>query len=208
MEESREKMAEILAVDVVILPPVEISQSAIDLNISIENASFNLSTRDYLPHITLAMAYINDLSGILGAVEQVAKKSRQFVVTTGNISYGEMDSLWNGGKYGSHWNIEKNADLLNLHQLLVQNIKDVDLPPNANQSFVGPEQVSPAAAEYVGDFKANSSGENYWPHITLGVGESGLEQSLRKEFVCDEIILAQLGNFCTVRKILWRFKLG
>ncbi|MBI3283188.1 hypothetical protein HYZ70_03895 [Candidatus Curtissbacteria bacterium] len=205
--ESKEGQSEIVAGDIVILPHDEITEEAISLNRRILDAPFRLSGTDFLPHITLAMAYM-DLKGVFSEVERMAGQSRPFNIVLDRVSYKDMDPAWGGGKYQSSWDVEESGDLLDLHQRLVRDLPRIDFSGRTGQLFVDEDQVSQTVVEYVRDFRSKHSGKNYWPHITLGNGDNGLEQHLRKEFVCSEIVLAQLGNFCTVRKILGRFKLG
>lgn len=71
------------------------------------------------------------------------------------------------------------------------------------------ETVIEKVFEYTSEFKDKHSREKYWPHITLGAGEKPprLIRSLPMRFRADKIILCQLGNFCTCRKILAEFLL-
>lgn len=205
--ESKEKPGEIFAVDVVILPAENVTEEAIRLSESIGNSPFTLSKTDFRPHITLAMAYVNDLSLVKNVIEQVAKGVSPFRVAMTDVSSRDMvDPAWRGGKFQNSWNMEENNSVSKLHRELVARIPYISMPSDFTNSFVG-QRASAAAASYVEGFRMKNSGESYWPHITIGSGDDRLDQTLRREFECSEIVLAQLGDFCTVRKILARFLL-
>lgn len=205
--ESKEKLGEVLAIDVVILPAENVTEKAIELSESIGNSPFKLSKTDFRPHITLAMAYVNDLSLVKNVVEQVARGVAPFRVAMTDVSSRDMDPAWRGGRVQNSWNMEASDGVSKLHQQLVAQLPYINMPSDFTNSFVG-ERASGAAASYVEGFRTRNSNENYWPHITIGSGDDRLDQELRRDFECREIVLAQLGDFCTVRKVLARFPLG
>lgn len=202
------KTFDIIAIDVVILPPKEVSKVARELNGRIKNRYFSLGTADFRPHMTLSMAYVDNLDRVLQILTDIAAQTEPFKVVFNKITSKEMSPGWGGGKIQNSWNAEASENLSGLHNVIVKSLPSIDTPKEPEKSFVDGKNVSRQAMEYVANFRFNNSGENYWPHVTLGNGENKLDQTFRREFLCREIVLAQLGDFCTVRKILGRFKLG
>jgi hypothetical protein len=68
--------------------------------------------------------------------------------------------------------------------------------------------------DYVEYFVRNSSGENYHPHVTIGVAHEGFVKRLQAEpferfiFRPAGLAIDQLGNFGTAQKKLWEWKPG
>jgi len=81
------------------------------------------------------------------------------------------------------------------------------LPPEA-PSLVGGEDVS---TYWIKNYPKESSFENFFPHITIGIGEvegeiSGIKFPIK--FNASKLALCHLGNYCTFRKIFLSYDLG
>lgn len=68
----------ILAVDAVILPSAQVMDKAINLSTSLGESPITLGKRDYIPHITLAMGYINNLEKAEKAMKKIASLFKPF----------------------------------------------------------------------------------------------------------------------------------
>ena len=202
------EVANIVAIDIVILPPRGVSKTAVSLNKEINNRYFSLGTSDYMPHMSLAMAYVDSLEEVGKVLWAIVAKTKPLKITLNKIMSKRMQPGWGGGRVQNLWNVERNNSLWELHKALVGSLPYVDVPKQPEMSFVDGENVSRLAMEYVAGFRFKNSGENYWPHVTLGNGDNEIDKELKKEFICSEIVLAQLGDFCTVRRVLARFNLG
>lgn len=208
MKEQKEK--EIMAVDVVILPPQKIRKHAIFLSEQLRGSSpIVLNQQDYLPHISLSMNYIDDLIMTRGIIEQVATQVEPLVITVESLSRGVKPFE---GHYFYGLSIKESEPLKKLHNSLVDVLPNVPVEKPDSTYFL-PEsngRIVQAVYDYVGSFKTHHSKENYSPHITLGAGHEDALQTdnLPMSFYTDKIYLCQLGNFCTCRKILGEFALG
>jgi hypothetical protein len=65
----------------------------------------------------------------------------------------------------------------------------------------GNETVNKSTLLWIENFPAESVYEKFFPHITLGYGQTTLE-NLPIDFKVPKIALCQLGNHCTCRKVL------
>ena len=113
------KETEIMAVDVVILPPREVSQFAISLSEQLrESSPIVLNPNDYLPHISLSMGYIDSLITAQQVIQQTASRVEPLSITIENISRGTKP-------FESHYfyglTIKKDVLLQKLHESLVDN---------------------------------------------------------------------------------------
>ncbi|HLD26551.1 MAG TPA: hypothetical protein VJB63_01165 [Patescibacteria group bacterium] len=203
------KETEIMAVDVVILPPREVSQFAISLSEQLrESSPIVLNPNDYLPHISLSMGYIDSLITAQQVIQQTASRVEPLSITIENISRGTKP-------FESHYfyglTIKKDVLLQKLHESLVDNNALVSVEKPETRFFL-PEsngEIVQAVYNYVGAFNTHHSKANFNPHITLGAGPEGKLQTDQSpiKFTVDTIYLCQLGNFCTCRKILAEFPL-
>lgn len=115
--------------------------------------------------------------------------------------------FWEGEKFDNSITILRNPTILKLHCDLIDSLPFMDVTGN-NNAFVTNrgERISQGAIDYVAQFK-NIDSERFSPHITLGSGRNVLAQGFNKQFNVAEIALCKLGNFCTARQILARWKL-
>lgn len=205
--ESKENISSVTAIGVVALPSPEISELAISLSKQLENAPFNLGPDDYLPHITLAMGFVQDLDAAREIIGRIAGRFQPISLTIDGVATKELPMSWEGEKFDSSITVLKDPTILKLHRNLVDSLPFMDVTGN-NDSFITnrDEKISQGAIDYVAQFK-NIDSEWFSPHITLGSGRNALAQSLNKQFDITEIALCKLGNFCTARQALARWKL-
>lgn len=210
--EAREKEQSIKAIDVAILLPEEISNLAIFLSRNLEDSPFLLNTQDRLPHITLAQGYIDDLRKAKWVMEEVASNFSPFRLTIEGLGTASQPAQEWGGYYFSYLGIKKDPELVKLHEEIVNALPLVHIEnPSSGAFFAGTgEEIVEGALKYVSQFEELHSGENFWPHVTLGgsLRPQILSTNLSVEFVCERIVLCQLGNFCTCRRVLdsWKFR--
>jgi 2'-5' RNA ligase len=198
----------VTAVDIVILPPREISELAVSLSEKIDGP-YVLNFENRFPHMTLAMAYVEDLEEVKAAVAKIASAIEPFEVNVAGLinKEGKMRNYNNS----SSIKIENSSDLSNLQIKVFDSLSRVNNIGEAGAFFADKgEVIRSAAIDYVKNFKEKKSGNNFWPHITLGLGSKPFSTNvdIPKGFEASEIALCQLGNFCTCRKVLGRWKLG
>lgn len=191
-----------IAIDVVLLPSLNMIDKAIQINKEILNKSENpikLNTSDCLPHITLAMGCIekNNVSKIDKILKNLSDEFEVFRLKT--ISSMEKKA----------WlRIAFNKDLQLLHEALMNKSKEY-FTYNATEDMIyrkKDEVISDITLDYIKNFSLESSFENYTPHITVGSGLFDIETPEVK-FMSQEIALCHLGNYCTCRKVLFSHKL-
>lgn len=198
----------VTAVDIAILPPDPIKALAIKLSRKLNPGDFHLNETDVLPHITLAIGFVEDVEV---AKKKIAQIMENFAPV--QIIIERME--------GRYLIVKKGAELEKLHrQICVQTdfIKpDAGFWASQNDSnrayFVKPgEVISQETLDYTNNFKRENSFGNWIPHITIGWDEeadfSKLKARFPQKFTASEIAICQLGDKNTCRKVLARMRLG
>ena len=206
--ETKEREQGFKAVDVVILPPEEISNLAISLSEKLNDSPIVLNNKDLLPHITLAMGYIVDQEEVEKILAKIAASTQLFDVVIEKI---ERTTQPYEGYYFSHLVIKNERPIQQLHERLVDSLPFVTPTTFSQKAFVveEDEEIIRSTLEYTARFKSASSHEKYWPHTTVGAGTNDLSvTNLPLTFRVDQITLCQMGNFNTCCKVLgqWRLK--
>ncbi len=190
---------QVLAVDIVFLLRAEDQGVAINLSRQIPGSSFYLNREDRLPHLTLAMGYIDNLSLAKDKVSEVAKEAKAFDLEMKGTDRQFID-------------IENSFRLLALHKKILERINflKIDDRPEAFVDYsVDPPRVS--TLDWIRNFKSDHSYEKYEPHITLGITQEKFElrsNDFPRIISVDEITLCHLGNFNTCRIILGKWQLS
>ncbi len=192
-----------IACDVVLLPPREVAEKAIETNqkiIESGNLDIVLDKEKCLPHITLAMGCLKEDN--LREAENVLKE------TGGGFLPLEIKIV--PSKAGKAcFRIEKNEDISALHESVMKNMApffSYDVKKDMLYQEKD-EEINDITIHYIKNFSGEHSFEKHEPHITVGHGEMDIEVSTF-EFKADELALCHLGNFCTCRKILFSCSLG
>lgn len=196
-----------IAVDVVLLPDKDMAERAIALNRSLVAAydsDIVLDPVNCLPHVSLAMGCIqpDDIQAIASALEQTIRKDpvKQLYVKRINAQGHH------GGSVVSSIELEAREDLQQLHALVMDRMIPYFRGKVTASMFTGEHPIAPSTLSWVKNFAQASSGEKFWPHITLGYGPCD-PVSLPASFVPQALALCHLGNHCTCRKVLWRVAL-
>ncbi len=109
--------------------------------------------------------------------------------------------------------IEKNEELLKLHEKTIELVKPFIVYNGNSESFVQNPDNSPigeSTLTYVPEFVEKHSYENFDPHITLGVAQRVLLDSLAENvfkpisFKATSISIYHLGDHGTAQKLLWK----
>ena len=196
-------MAKLVALDVAILPPLDVMARAIAYSAALPgNGSerLRLDAR-HLPHITLTQHFVgdDDLDGVDAEIDEVLARQRplQITVTGGGQS---ARTLWMA--------VERTAALLDLHERLMRALKGLEHSTgDAHAFFDGGARVGDV--HWVAAFRRNSAFSAFTPHITLGHGERPpAVQPIT--FQATAIAACHLGRFCACRRVLraWELKTG
>jgi 2'-5' RNA ligase len=191
------------AVDVILLPPPDVMEKAMDMNAAIQEAGsldIALDREKCLPHITIAMGCVKeeDIPRLVGILSGIA----------GSFAPIKLEAVASNG--GRAWiRLVKTRDIELLHEIVM-----IRLSPFFNYK-VSPEmiyrkngrEIHDLTMDYIRSFPISSSFENFTPHITVGTGEMDLEVK-PFSFVCAELALCHLGDFCTCRNVLSSHRLS
>jgi len=192
-----------IACDVVLLPPQEVTGKAVGINqkiIESGNSDIVLDKEKCLPHITLAMGCLKEDN--LQEADNVLKD------IAGSFSPLKLKIIPSKG--GMAWfRIEKNEDISALHESVMKNMApffSYDVTKDMLYQENG-EEIHDTTIHYIKNFSSEHSHERYEPHITVGSGDMEIEIS-SFEFEAGELALCHLGSFCTCRKVLFSCHLG
>ena len=203
-----EKSPDKIAVDVVLLPPDEIMEKAIEVNQALLNAFNNkilLNKQNCLPHISLAMGCIkkDDIPEIDTVLKDIAEK---FSPITLNIPDIHAETIPTGKKV-SGFEIEKTTDLQLLHETVMKKLSSYfTYNVSLDMIYALPnQQVEEVTTYWIKNYQKESSFERFSPHITIGFGEvegetCGMEFPIK--FNVSKLALSHLGDYCTCREIV------
>jgi hypothetical protein len=188
-----------IAIDIVLLLPQHVEQLVCDLSRKIiapqNTRALVLDGKDYIPHISLLMGTIEsaDIEKYYESLETIVKKYLPMNIVISSLENNNFPSL----------KIEKSNELSNLQKEIMQTITlDHDATP---EMFVnaegGKEQV-----DWVNNFITNSSGDNFDPHVTLGIGDaSAVKTDFPLKTATTRAAVCRLGYACSCRKIIKEF---
>ena len=196
-------MAKLVALDVAILPPPDVMARAIACSAALPRDGSERLVLDaaHLPHITLTQHFLRheELDGAYAEIDEVLEGQLPLRLTiTGGGHSGQ--TLWMA--------IERTPLLLNLHERLMNALKDLERTNGDAYAFLdGGGRVGDV--HWVSGFRQQASFGAFLPHITVGHGAQPPTVE-RIEFEATAIAACHLGRFCTCRKILraWELKRG
>ena len=194
------------AVSVVLLPEESIAKLGIFLSEELHQADprkrIILGETDFLPHITLTMGYMdpNDLKDIETILERISQETNPLELTIDNI-YTIKKSLFTG------LGVSNTGQLRSLHDTVSSALRNKLTHLVEESEWVTPPEVNEMVPSWVTNYPIGKSFNNYDPHITLGKGTTSAQIKHSIPFTAPYLVLARMGNFCTVRKPLATFDL-
>jgi 2'-5' RNA ligase len=190
------------AVDVVLLPDETMMDRAIAANSKLVEKcgeKIVLNKKSCLPHISLAMGCIdeNGIATVGAVLKEIAEKTslpelKVIGVQTSTNSVGEKVSVFE---------VEKTNELQSLHEEVIENLAPYLSYDVTADMLYNPAEVGQSTLLWIKNYRAKSSFENFFPHITLGYGEID-DLSFPIRFSASQLALCHLGSHCTCRKIL------
>jgi 2'-5' RNA ligase len=193
-------MSMLLALDVAILLPADVSQRAIALSASLpESESLGLRLGgDVLPHITLTQQFVtlDSLEGVLDRVGSALIGIEALQLTVIGAGRGRS-SVW--------MSIQPTPALVDLHQRLMDAIRSFEVQGGTEAAFLD-GNARRADVEWVSGYRQTSSHGRFQPHITLGHASAppDIEPAT---FEATTIAACHLGKFCTCRRVLRHWEL-
>ncbi len=191
-----------IAVDVVLIPSDQMTNMTIEINrkLSEKNPGKIILDREKcLPHISLAMGCI-DQKKIADIEKILLKIAGEFSIGPLRIAGVHTHTNFTGEKV-SVLQI-KNTDLLqSLHERVMTSMKPYFSYDVTEDMVLSDGTVSKSTLLWIKNYPMESGYDKFFPHITLGYGETALE-NLPIDFAVTKISLCHLGNHCTCRKVL------
>lgn len=202
----------IIAINILLTPDEELYDYGIYLSeLMSENNPRSLALDDNrIPHITLLQAYINEedlprisqaLKGVYSTISSKDLMAESLVFSKGNETSFAMIR------------IEKSESLLKLHKQVIALVKPFIVKRGSEQSFVpnfDGRDIDQFTIDYVPEFIAKYSYENYDPHLSLGVADTAFLENLSehefkpRQFKSAALSIYQLGEYGTAQKLLWQ----
>lgn len=202
----------IIAIDVLLTPSEEMDAQAIQLNTLMKqnNPETIKLDNNHIPHITLLQCFINeeDLPKINKALEGLFETIAQDSLKAESLFYYEEKE-----ESFAMIRIEKSAQLMEIHNKTIELVKLYIAKNGSEESFVQNPNGSPiseSTVTYVPEFVEKYSYENFDPHISLGVAQKTLLDSLAQHvfkpihFKPTSVSVYQLGDHSTAQKLLWK----
>ncbi|MBN2733464.1 MAG: hypothetical protein JXQ82_01205 [Methanomicrobiaceae archaeon] len=200
-----------IAIDVVLLPPLNITDTALKINrmlVDLTNDySIVLDKKNCIPHISLAMGAVS-VSDIDKLSEELQIAGEKYLPYEAKYkSYAAVKTSENAVVSGI--DLIKDEIIINLQDeiksiLLRYNSKEI----TRDMIYPDDENITDFTLDYSSAYLKNSTGDNFSPHITVGYGNIyDLESipAIPSAFECERIAICHLGNHCTCKKILWEY---
>jgi phosphoserine phosphatase/2'-5' RNA ligase len=204
----------LIAIDVLLQPDSTMTGKSGAINARLRGnyaAGYELDVA-HAPHVTLLQRFIRarDLDAVTAAVEKVIAFERptELQLKAKGLDYG----MW-GGLAVTFIIVERTPELMRLHQKMVDAVAPFSVNGGTAAAFVG-AGINPETIGWVEEFVPKSSGENYMPHVTVGVANEDFVKQMKAEpfnvftFRADGVAIYQLGNFGTAAKRLWQSPAG
>ena len=197
---------EIMVVDVALLLPEPVQERVRGINAALwaqEKDGFRFDAT-HLPHITLVQLFVQqkNLPALVKSIDSVLRSVSQLLLRV--VGIGRAGTT-------SHFLLERMPELQDLHEKLMDAVAPLEEPPGTTAAFFASgEPARPSDVEWVAQYRSQASRNNYWPHITLGVGspkESPKELMEPFDFAASRVALCHLGRFCTCRAVLHEWNL-
>lgn len=202
----------IIAIDILLTPSEEMHDQAIQLNSLMKQNNPETITLDenHIPHITLLQCFINeaDLPKVNQALEGLFRNIKNEKLRAESLFYyKEKEESF------AMIAVEKNKQLLKLHEKAIERVKPFIIYNGNADSFVpNPDgsDIGESTLTYVPEFIEKHSYENFDPHISLGVAQRVLLDSLAENvfkpilFEATSVSVYHLGDHGTAQKLLWK----
>lgn len=193
-------MAKLLALDIAILPPLEVHTRATTLSAQLperESKGLRLDERR-LPHITLTQQFVaeSDLEAVLTAVDRRLTGQSPLELCVSGIGRG-ASAVWMA--------IERTPDLVMLHERLMETLRLFERRGGSRAAFLGGDARTDDVL-WVKTYQAKASLLSFTPHITLGHAKHPSDIA-PFSFTATTIAACHLGRFCTCQAILRKWHL-
>ena len=205
----------LIGINVLLLPDAATAEKAVHTNARLLNnypSGFALDA-DHAPHITLLQQFVQtkDLAAVANVVATLL--SNEQPVQWQSTASGFYDMAYkNLGLVGIV--IEPTAGLQRLQQMIIAAVAPFAAAKGTAEAFApraDGESINQATVDYVNNFVGSSSGINYHPHVTCGIGNRDFVDALKAEpfepISCQPIGVGiyQIGDYGTAQTKLYDF---
>ena len=185
-----------LAIAVALLLPAEVSAVATRVNAEL---SPTLTFDDtHLPHLTVVQQFIE--ASKLDQAERILGTTvnglQPIHINVQGIESEKFDSAC-----VLYWAIESSAQLRGLHDRVSADLHPLACRGGRESFFLATQSIRDSTIAYVDNFRRQSSGDHFKPHITLGFGDVTLQRA-PFSFTANRIAICQLGELNTCRRVL------
>jgi hypothetical protein len=185
------------AIDVVILPPDNVTELAIEHNRTLlanNPHKLVLGKNRNLPHISLLMGCLAE-DKLEDAIALLHSLIARHHILELSISGIQTD------KSILSFDIARSKELIALHEEVVTSFNSL-LTHDANEDDVDdPPPIEKSSLDWINRFIPHSCFNNYWPHITIGFGHDNIKFE-PVAFQASRLAICHLGNHCTCTRIL------
>ena len=197
-----------IAIDVALLVPNEIDDLCIDLNHEENAKAFSeLNKIDNHPHITLTMGVIEE-EKLEEAIKIVDEIISDFSPLRLSIISKQQETMPNG-KSSDEFYVESTNEIVELHKRILASLAPIlSFDPTIEMFFKDENEIIETVSTYwIEHYKEKlNHPEKFSPHISLKC-ENCSYSSFPVDFTTSKLVLAQLGNYCTIRPLLHEFDL-
>lgn len=193
-------MTELIALDVALLPPADVSEKAIAISAALPDEESQGLRLDgaHAPHVTLTQLFarVNELDEVLARVGEVVRGAAPMTLrVTGGAQGASSVSMA----------IELTPPLMTLHERLMEALRGLERPDGGTSAFFEDEGRLRDVL-WVAGYRLKSSFHHFAPHITLGHGARppAVEPF---SFEASAVAVCHLGRFCTCRRVIRRWTL-
>jgi len=205
----------LIAINVLLLPDAATAEKTLSTNARLLKnypAGFALDA-NHAPHITLVQQFVHtkDLAAVANAV--AAALSNEQPAQWQSMATGFYDMAYkNLGLVGIV--IEPTEGLQHLQQTIIDAVAPFAVDKGTAEAFApraDGESITQATVDYVNNFVGSSSGINYHPHLTCGIGNRDFVDALKAEpfepISCEPIGVSiyQIGDYGTAQIKLYDF---
>jgi 2'-5' RNA ligase len=205
-------MSDLVALDVAVLPPPDVSRKAVELSAALpaDESQGLILDDEHLPHITLMQLFArrNELDDVFVRVDETLGGMPRLALRVTGAGQG-TNSVWMA--------VEKTPPLVELHERLMEALRGLERPGGSPGAFftrrsgeaanAGDEDSRLRDVLWVDTYRLKSSFHHFTPHITLG---HGTRPPVVEPFAFDAeaVAVCHLGKFCTCRRVLRQWRLG
>lgn len=184
----------LLALDIALLPPLDVRYTAIELSAALppsESHGLRLD-EDHIPHITLSQCFIRaeEFDAAMDKVDEVVRRTKPLPLTITGGGRGH-NAVW--------MTVSNTPELQALHEAVMEATRGYERPGGTPHTFYGGD-ARVGDVMWVTSYRLKASFKAYTPHITLGHASSPPDIK-PITFTADTVAACHLGRFCTCREI-------